>query len=62
MIGQRLPWWNLGYVWKEGIIRDGRLFYCPSPDVRFKYKNYAEPNFLSDSLVVENRGTRISYM
>lgn len=55
-------WWNLGFIWIAGIIKDGRVFYCPSPDVRFKYKNYSEPNFPSSSPLVANPGTRVSYM
>jgi len=55
-------WWNLGFVWRAGMIGDPRVLYCPSPDVRFKYKHYAEPKFPSSSTVDENPGTRISYM
>ena len=55
-------WWNMGFVWKAGILKEGRIFYCPSPDVRFKYKNYSKPEFPSSSPLVENPGTRISYM
>ena len=55
-------WWNLGFIWRAGIIRDGEVFYCPSPDVRFKYKDYSEPNFPSSSPLEANPGTRVSYM
>ncbi|MBN2182478.1 MAG: type II secretion system protein [Sedimentisphaerales bacterium] len=55
-------WWNMGFVWKAEILKDGRIFYCPSPEVRFKYKNYSQPKFPSSSPLVENPGTRISYM
>ncbi|KPK41686.1 MAG: hypothetical protein AMJ65_08935 [Phycisphaerae bacterium SG8_4] len=55
-------WWNVGFVFKAGILKDGRVFYCPSPDVRFKYKNYSEPVFPSSSPLVSNPGTRMSYM
>jgi len=55
-------WWNVGFVFKAGILKDGKIFYCPSPDVRFKYKNYSVPMFPSSSPIVSNPGTRMSYM
>ncbi|MHC4166711.1 MAG: type II secretion system protein [Planctomycetota bacterium] len=55
-------WWNMGFVFKAGILKDGKVFYCPSPDVRFKYKNYSKPIFPSSSPLVSNPGTRMSYM
>ncbi len=55
-------WWNLGFVWRAGLIGNPKVLYCPSPDVRFKYKHYSEPNFPSSSTVEDNPGTRISYM
>jgi prepilin-type N-terminal cleavage/methylation domain-containing protein len=55
-------WWNLGYMWKAGMITDGRIFYCPSPEVRFKYRDYDEPKFPASSTVDSNPGTRVSYM
>ena len=55
-------WWNMGFVFKAGILKDGRVFYCPSPDVRFKYKNYSKPMFPASSPLVSNPGTRMSYM
>jgi len=55
-------WWNMGFVFKASILKDGKVFYCPSPDVRFKYKNYSKPEFPSSSPIVENSGTRMSYM
>ena len=55
-------WWNVGFVFKAGILKDGKVFYCPSPDVRFKYKNYSKPVFPSSSPLVSNPCTRMSYM
>lgn len=55
-------WWNLGYLWKTKIVTNGKIFYCPSPVVRFKYKDYSDPNFPSSSPIETNPGTRISYM
>ncbi|MCF7974576.1 MAG: type II secretion system GspH family protein [Phycisphaerae bacterium] len=55
-------WWNLGFMWKAGIITDGKIFYCPSTQVRFKYEDYSDPVFPASSTVDANPGTRVSFM
>jgi hypothetical protein len=60
--GGDATWWNVGFVFKAGILKDGRIFYCPLPDVRFKYRDYSKPVFPSSSPLVSNPGTRMSYM
>jgi hypothetical protein len=55
-------WWNLGFVWRARLIGNPKVLYCPSPEVRFKYKHYSEPNFPSSSTIETNPGTRVSYM
>lgn len=38
-------YWNLGLLWKYKLIKDGKIFYCPSKDAYFKYEDYADPVF-----------------
>lgn len=32
-------YWNLGFLWRDGYIRQGEVFYCPSSRY-FRYKDY----------------------
>jgi len=38
-------YWNLGLLWKYKLIKDGKIFYCPSRQAYFRYEDYSDPVF-----------------
>ena len=53
-------YWNLGLLWKYEYIKDGKIFYCPSRQAFFKYKDYADPVFPT-AVLGGGWGVRIPY-
>ena len=57
-------YWNLGLLWKAGIIKDnGRVFFCPCSNAKFKYTDYTEEGFPTDIQISSTsaRGVRVPY-
>lgn len=53
-------YWNLGLLWKYEYIKDGEIFYCPSKQAFFTYKEYSDPVFPTP-VVGGGTGVRIPY-
>jgi len=53
-------WWNLGLLWRDNIIKDGKVFYCPSRLAVFRYEDYSYPVFPTDTTIGAT-GVRIPY-
>jgi prepilin-type N-terminal cleavage/methylation domain-containing protein len=56
--------WNLGLLWTSGVVEDtGEIFYCPSPNAPFTYKDYSRNGFPTDYQPsgAGATGVRISY-
>ena len=43
-----VDYWNLGFLWRDGYIKQGEVFYCPSRRAVFKYEDYSNPIFPQD--------------
>jgi len=56
-------YWNLGLLWKAGLINDGKIFFCPGSNAKFKYKDYTEEGFPTNIQISEtsSNGVRIPY-
>ena len=55
-------WWNFGYLWKAGIIEDGRVFFCPSQrHEAFVYESHDRPGEPFPAFWPANPGVRVSY-
>jgi prepilin-type N-terminal cleavage/methylation domain-containing protein len=56
-----ISWWNLGLLWKAGILQDdGKIFFCPSKKAMFKYEDYTGKGFPTD-IQIGATGVRIPY-
>jgi prepilin-type N-terminal cleavage/methylation domain-containing protein len=56
-----ISWWNLGLLWKTGILEDnGEIFFCPGSKATFKYKDYCGEGFPTD-IQIGATGVRIPY-
>ncbi len=53
-------YWNLGLLWKYKYIKDGKIFYCPSKQAYFKYKDYSDPVFPT-AVLGGGWGVRVPY-
>lgn len=54
-----VDYWNLGFLWRDGYIRQGEVFYCPSGLAVFKYKDYSNPTFPQDVQPDSSAGTGV---
>ena len=52
-------WRNLGYLWEDGILDNGEVFYCSSPLASSRYKDYAIPEFPSGVVDQDLRAVNI---
>lgn len=59
----QMSYWNLGLLWKAGIVEDGKIFFCPGARAAFKYKDYTEEGFPTDIQIsaTSARGVRVPY-
>ena len=58
-------YWNMGFLWRDRYIREGKVFYCLSSRY-FRYKDYSNPVFPQeidpDGSGPGGIGTRIPYI
>jgi len=53
-------YWNVGILWKDDYINEGKVFYCASRMAVFRYEDYSDPVFPSP-VMGGTMGVRIPY-
>jgi len=53
-------YWNLGLLWKNEYIKEGKVFYCPSKQAMFRYEDYSDPVFPTPAMGGK-MGVRVPY-
>ncbi len=59
----QMSFWNLGLLWKAGVVEDGKIFFCPGAKAAFKYRDYTAEGFPTDIQIsaTSTRGVRVPY-